>query len=310
MSSNRQKSRAEAMPIRSTSQIKEDDSKSLFINLIKPWMVVSWIEKDFGIDAIIEITKPIALSGNQIVTGKRISLQLKSSTQDKFDKQTFSLSIKKEKINYWMQSFEPVLLAYTDLNKSIAYYRWINEDLIQELFDNNGDWMAQESVSIKFDDSLQVNKKSLNIIEKYALTWRRSTRNLISSGSYFAYSNAAYEYAEKVKDICSIYMVQSLQDDVKELSKSISSSIFTISIFGLSRAGKSTLINALLEQDISPVGKLPTTGIPITILPKDENKAFITLKENGKIIEGNISSEFLAEYSSQDKPFPPHLYFS
>jgi GTP-binding protein EngB required for normal cell division len=69
----------------------------------------------------------------------------------------------------------------------------------------------------------------------------------------------------------------------------------------LSRAGKSTLINALLEQDISPVGKLPTTGIPITILPKDENKVFITLKENGKIIEGKTSSDFLAEYSAQDK---------
>jgi hypothetical protein len=210
MPSKRQKSRSEAMPIRSSSQIKEDDSKSLFIDMIKPWMVISWTEKDFGIDAIIEITKPIALSGNQIVTGKRISVQLKSSTQDKFNKQTFSLSIKKEKINYWMQSFEPVLLVYIDLNKYIAYYRWIDENLIPELFNYNGDWMAQDSVSIKFDDSLQVNKKSLNIIEKYALAWKRSTRNLISSGSYFEYSNAAYEYAKKVKEICSTYNVQSL----------------------------------------------------------------------------------------------------
>lgn len=299
--SKKQTTRAEAMPIRSTSQVKEDDSKIIFANLIKPWMVVSWMEKDFGIDAIIEITKPIASSKDQIVTGKRISVQLKSSTQAKFDKQTFSLSIKKEKINYWMQSFEPVLIVYIDLNTSVAYYRWIDEDLIQELFNNNGDWIAQESVSIKFDTSLQVNKKSLNDIEKYALSWKRSSRTLISSGSYFNYSNEAYEYAKKLKDLCSKYNVSSLRNEVEELTQSISSPIYTISIIGLSRAGKSTLINALLEQNISPVGRFPTTGIPITILPRDENKIFITLKDNNKIIEGNISSEFLAEYSTQDK---------
>lgn len=301
MPSKRQKTRPEAMPIRSTSQIKEDDSKIIFTNLIKPWMVVSWMEKDFGIDAIIEITKPIASSKDQIVTGKRISVQLKSSTQDKFDKQTFSLSIKKEKINYWMQSFEPVLIVYIDLNTTKAYYRWVDEELIHELFSNNGDWIAQDTVSIKFDDSLQLNSKSLNNIEKYALNWKRSTRTQISSGSYFSYSNEAYEYAKRVQKLCLNYSVGSLENEVTKLTRDISSPIYTISIIGLSRAGKSTLINALLEQNISPVGKLPTTGIPITILPREENKVFVTLKEKSKIIEGDISSDILAEYSAQDR---------
>jgi len=291
----------EALPIRSTSQIKEDDSKGVFTNLIKPWMVVSWIEKDYGIDATIEITKPIATSGNQIVTGKRVSVQLKSSTKNKFNKKTFSLSVEKKKINYWMQSFEPVILVYIDLNTSIAYYRWIDESLIQELYERDGDWIAHDSVSIKFDKTLQVDAKSLNKIERYVLAWKRPARTLLTPGNYFNFSNDAHEYAKKLIELCNKYDVQALRNELKDLSKSVSSSIYTIAIIGLSRGGKSTLINALLERDISPMGKLPTTGVPITIFPKDENRAFVTLKEKNKVIEGDASSDFLAEYSAQDK---------
>ncbi len=300
MTTSRKKN-MEALPIRSTSQIKEDDSKGIFTNLIKPWMVVSWIEKDFGIDATIEITKPIATSGNQIVTGKKFSLQLKSSTKNKFNNQTFSLSIKKEKINYWMQSFEPVILVYIDLNTSIAYYRWIDESLVQELFESNGDWIANDSVSIKFNKALQVNSKSLNKIEKYVLAWKRPSQTLITPGNFFNFSRQAHDYADKLNEICKKYNIQSLSKEIADLSKSVSSSIYTISIVGLSRGGKSTLINALLERNISPMGKLPTTGVPITFFPKNENKAFVTLRGKNKIITGDANSKFLSEYSAQDK---------
>lgn len=299
--SKKKNNNPEALPIRSTSQIKEDDSKDILTNLIKPWMVVSWIEKDFGVDATIEITKPIASSGNQIVTGKKFSMQLKSSTKNKFNNRTFSLSIRKEKINYWMQSFEPVIIVYVDLNTSIAYYRWIDESLIQELFESNGDWIANDSVSIKFVKTLQVNANSLNEIEKYVLAWRRPSKTLLTPGNFFDFSRHAYEYANELKEVCSKYKIKSLSKEIADLSKNVSSSIYTISIIGLSRGGKSTLINALLERNISPMGKLPTTGVPITFFPKNENKAYVTLKEKNKVITGDANCDFLAEYSAQDK---------
>ena len=299
MSTNK-KSNIKSLPIRSSSQIKEDDSKAIFINLIKPWMVVSWLEKDYGIDGIIEITKPIAYSQNQIVTGKRFSTQLKSSTSDKFDKKTFSVSVSKEKINYWYQSFEPVIIVLIDLKTTVAYYRWINDELINELYENSEDWIANQTVSIKFDKKKTISSKSLSELEKYVLSWKKPNKTLLTPGNYFQFSEEAYKYVNQLKELHKQYNITVLQNELNDLAKDVVSSIYTIAIIGLSRVGKSTLINSLLEKDISPMGKLPTTGIPITIFPKNENKAIVTFKDN-TVIEGNADSKFLAEYSAQDK---------
>lgn len=122
MSKKKKTSRAEPLPIRSLSQIKEDDSRLIFENTIKPWMICSWIQRDFGIDSIVEITKPLSSSRNQIITGKRFSLQIKSSDTTDFDKQHFSLSVPKEKINYWFGAIEPVLIVNIDLDSESCFF--------------------------------------------------------------------------------------------------------------------------------------------------------------------------------------------
>jgi GTPase SAR1 family protein len=296
----RKKQLKEALPVRDVNHIKEDDSKILFMQLIKPWMVMSWIERDYGIDAIVGMTKPIARSQQQIVTGKRFSVQLKSSTENDFDKKSFSLSIPIAKINYWMQSFEPVLLVYVDLNNSAAYYRWIDEELILQLFIINENWIGQQSVSIKFDKNLTLTPKSLNVIEDYVLKWKRSSQTLLTPGNYFKFSNDAHQYSLMIKELCQQFGMNFLDPEIEELSKDVSNSIFTIAIIGLSRVGKSTLINALLQKDVSPVGLLPTTGIPFTIFPRDKNETIVTFKD-GTTRTGDVSSDFLREYIAQDK---------
>lgn len=76
------------LPVRLSTHIKESDSREIFTSLIKPWIIKSWIpnDVDYGIDAIIEIIHPQSTSGNQLVSGKRISVQLKSSDSAQFDK--------------------------------------------------------------------------------------------------------------------------------------------------------------------------------------------------------------------------------
>ena len=60
-------------------------------------------------------------------------------------------------------------------------------------------------------------------------------------------------------------------------------SVLTIAIAGKVKAGKSSLLNALLEQDLAPVGELPTTATINTFYygkPDDPNKPILCLYRN------------------------------
>jgi len=63
--------KTEPLPVRTLSQQKEDQSRPIFEAAIRPWMISAYVKQDFGIDAIVEITKAIVDSADQIVTGKR-----------------------------------------------------------------------------------------------------------------------------------------------------------------------------------------------------------------------------------------------
>ena len=89
------------LPIRHENHISEDESRMIFENAIKPWMVCNWNQRDYGIDAMVEITTTIAASRSQLVTGKRFSMQLKSSRSLIFTNGITSLSVERINIDYW-----------------------------------------------------------------------------------------------------------------------------------------------------------------------------------------------------------------
>lgn len=194
----------EPLPLRPSSHIKEDDSKSIFMDAITPWMFQGATNREYGIDGFVEITQAPSYSEDQIVTGKRFSIQLKSSKSSKFRKDFFSLSIDVQKINYWRNSIEPIMLVYVDLNSEVCYYRWIDDNLVQELNNKNPNWIAQQTISIRFVKNKTINAKSLIDIQKYVHAWKRPSKTVLNAGSYFKYSNEA------------TLLINSLSDSVKE----------------------------------------------------------------------------------------------
>jgi len=291
---------SKSLPIRSSSQIKEDESRLIFEKSIRPWMISSWMLRDFGIDAVVEITKPMSNSTDQIVTGKRFSVQLKSSDSEKFDYETFSLVVPKEKITYWYGAIEPVLLIFIDLKNELCFFKWIDPNLIKDLFQKNENWIAQQTVSVKFDRNILLDAKRLLEIEKYVIHWKRPAATILTPGNYFKYSTEAKKYFDSLCASMSKFNIKFLHKEAKELKEKAQQVIYTIAVVGPSRAGKSTLINCLLQKEISPVGMLPTTGIPITVFPKDEDKTIILFK-GGKELVGTIDNDFIRQYTSQDE---------
>ncbi len=253
--------------------------------------------KDYGVDVSVEITRALPDS-SQILSGKRISVQLKSSSTDKFDKANLSLSIPKNQIIYWSKNFEPFLLVYIDLKTECCYYRWIDEQLISELNTINRNWLAQSTVSIRFDKNLVITSSSLIDIERYVLNFKRNPKSILTPGNYFKFSQEAKNYIDEFYKKSLQFNINPLPKELNTLKNSTIDPIFTIAVAGPTKAGKSTLINCILDNEILPIGRLPTTGIPISIYPSTENKCTITFTNNSNI-KGEANVNFISKYTTQ-----------
>ena len=262
-------------------------------------MVCSWNEKDYGIDAIVEITNTISESHTHVVSGKRFSLQLKSSSSIAFNDGSCSHTVEKTKIIYWYGSIEPVLVVYVDVKTEKCYYLWIDEMLIEDLYNRNKNWISQETITLRFKDAQWLDRAAMNKLENYVLHWKRPAKTILTPGKYFQYNSDLRNSIQQLSVISDQYGVDVLAGQIKDTKKQIGRTIYTIAIVGPSRVGKSTLINCLLQREISPVGVLPTTGIPITIYPRSVDKSEILFKDKTKK-EGPVDHTFLKQYTSQE----------
>jgi len=294
------KKKKEILPIISSSHIKEDESKVLFAKAIKPWLIINWFTKDYGVDANIEISNFFTNSEEQIATGKRFSLQLKSSTTITEIKGAFSIPIPRDKIIYWYNSSEALMLAFADLVSKKVCYRWIDEHFIQELHQQNPNWLSQETITISFPTDQIISSKELNKIKKYVFGWKRPAKTILTPGNYFKFSKQAAEISKKLMASVQENKIDFLNDEANDIISELPKSIYTITVVGLNRAGKSTLINTLLHKKVSPVDVLPTTGIPISFYPSDENKTTVLFSDK-EPIEGGVDDKFLNEYTSQQQ---------
>lgn len=296
----KRKKSSEVMPIVSMAHQQEDGSRIIFQQKIRPWMIINWFQRDYGIDANVEIQRSIADNTKQIATGKRFSMQLKSSGRTIVNRSTFSFTVDRDKIAYWFGSLEPVMLAYVDLNEEKVYYIWIDEDFIQNLHLQNQNWLAQDTISVHFLTERQINSSELKIIEKYVLNFKRPSRTIMTPGNYFRYSQEVKTIVEVLRETVSKFQINYLDKDLEVISKDCEKSIYTIAVVGPSRVGKSTLINSLCNKEISPVGILPTTGIPISIYPFNENKTTVIFKD-GRTKTGPVDATFLNIYTTQNE---------
>ncbi|MHC5831381.1 MAG: dynamin family protein, partial [Nostoc sp.] len=70
-------------------------------------------------------------------------------------------------------------------------------------------------------------------------------------------------------------------EEVKEISQKIQSQRFRISVLGEFSQGKSTLLNALLGEEIQPVRVIPCTGM-VTVLKYGTEKRVICRYKDGR----------------------------
>ncbi|MGA9855365.1 MAG: dynamin family protein [Gammaproteobacteria bacterium] len=124
-----------------------------------------------------------------------------------------------------------------------------------------------------------------------------TTPSVVSLG----FAEAREKALALLPELKSIVAGQSGMDSsaIDSLLESVKAPLFTVAVTGPSRAGKSTLINAMLRADVSPVGSLPTTGLPCLYQPGVRDRLKVILKD-GQVKEEPRTIEKMREWVTQD----------
>jgi hypothetical protein len=137
-----------AMPTVTAARVLEDKSRRIFGDIVSPWLVTDWTQHDYGIDAIVEITRARTAGGNLDATGKRFAVQLKATEEGPTVQDFLSVRVRPEQIRYWLESTEPVLLVLCYVPTRAVFWRWIDHVVVGELNQRDPAWIGQETVSV------------------------------------------------------------------------------------------------------------------------------------------------------------------
>jgi GTPase SAR1 family protein len=286
--------------MRVSSHINEDRSKRNFEEIIEPWYVASWISKDYGIDALVEITTQSNFKNDSFRNeSKFFGVQLKSTESIKIFEKNIHFSISTNKIIQWYNSNLPVLFVINDLVNKAFFYIWIDENLITEL-NKESSWTSQKSKTLLIPKTNTLVRGQLETIREYVFNSKSSTKKLILPETYFEIKNSCLERISNLEKITEPFNFETNEYGSPELYKKLEESIYRIAISGPSRVGKSSLINALLKKELSPVGFFQTTGVPIQIISNKKEKLIIHYLDNRKE-EYPLKANIIQKFASQDE---------
>lgn len=252
------------LPTVTAEKILENMSRAIFIEAVSPWLVSDWSQHDYGIDAIVELTA-IRSSGNYDATGKRFAVQLKSTEEDLRSGETVSVRVGTEKIRYWVESTEPVLVVLCHVPSRRVLWRWADSALVDELNMRDPSWIGQESVSINVRTASIMSDTAKREIAAHVVAHRPSARRVLPPGRYAAFHAALAKLAAELSARARSAGFESVIKRLADLETSIRTSTYVVALTGPARAGKSTLLNALVGRDVSPMGRLPTTAVSLLV---------------------------------------------
>lgn len=286
-------------PKRVSAHIKEDKSKREFEEIIQPFFVPGWSQRDYGIDSIVEITSNVDGEGSVELESKCFFVQLKSTDEIIVVNKMISYSVPVKKILYWYNYNLPVAFVLYNIPTNTFYYTWINDSLIADLDTTNPKWSSQKSTSIKIPLKNNFQKSTTDELKNYVAKWKVPMRRTLLPGQYFELKNRSLELLEKYKEITNPFNFSSTIEGIKNLEIDTDQSIYRIALTGLSRVGKSSLINAILKKKVSPTGFFQTTGVPIQIIPGNEEKINIYFHDKPTITLP-FKLDSIKQYASQD----------
>jgi GTPase SAR1 family protein len=101
----------------------------------------------------------------------------------------------------------------------------------------------------------------------------------LSPTQFFELQGRVGELLHRVEDLGRASGVDSVKLLVAGVKRDLKVTEYTVAVVGPQRVGKSTLVNALLGENISPVADFPTTAVPLLFTPGDKPSATILFED-------------------------------
>jgi GTPase Era involved in 16S rRNA processing len=280
------------------SYYKEKESLREFSKGITPWACTRFEGTDFGVDFIVEIIVPTDFEQYR-PESKYFLVQIKSSTRLTQTKDHINFTVEVKKIFQWLRANLPVIFVLYDLNEKKLFYLWINDDLVSYLDKHHPNWGNQNTVTVKIPKKQEITKQEMSEIATYVDNWRMIANKFLEPGTYFNLKNRVGILVESFDNVVNGFNFQSTKKAIEQHKSDLELSIYKIALSGLSRVGKSSLINALLKKKVSPVDIWQTTGVPIQILPGKEDHVEINFLENKPTIKSAFDLKLVEKFASQ-----------
>lgn len=286
------------LPIVLHSMSTESRARTIFHAAVDPWMTTGWTQHDYGIDAMVEIRVDRAGGPDGYASGKRFAVQLKGTEQAiKGDK--FAVDVSPGQIGYWLENTEYVMFAVVHVPDRQVYWRWIDDELVSELSARSPSWFGQQTVSIPVSTSKKLDAAGLREVEKAVFGQRRTARRVFRPGDYFRLHQEATAISKSLIEQAQRAGIESVKQRLVDTQVALRNCTYVIAIAGPSRVGKSTLLNALLRRNVSPIGRFPTTAVALMALAAEKDQTEIEFHD-GKRVTGPATAEFIADYAHQD----------
>jgi GTPase SAR1 family protein len=292
-------SRGASLPTLTRQKANENESRPRFELAIKPWLFQD-SRHDNGIDGEVEITRSRDGSANHDVTGKRFLVQLKSTDGEISADKPVPARIKAMHVRYWSESNLPVLLTRCHLPTGRFYWRWVDETFLAELTQRDPGWIGRDELTVHLPADSSLGQAALVQIEAFVSKYRRTARRVLAAGAYISLQERTFAVREILATLATEADVAVTVKRLADLRESLTRCTYVIALAGPARAGKSTLMNALLGRAISPVGRLPTTAVPVMVVAGSADEAEIAFHE-GPSSKGPATDAFLAEFATQEK---------
>jgi GTPase Era involved in 16S rRNA processing len=291
---------APTLPVVTPESVLQARSRTILEEVVSPWPATQWTTHDYGMDAVVEILKARDDGkAGHFNTGRRIGVQLKASASGIVGEHV-AVQVLVRTLRYWLASHDPFALVFCDVPTKRLFYRWVDDELIAELGGREASWFTRESVTIHIPGGSVLSSERLDELDREARHVVVHRHRVLAAGTYDRLLDEANSVMAGILKTAQDAGFESVVALLASAEARVKTATYVVALAGRMRAGKSTLFNALIRREVSPVGRRPTTAVPVLATAGASDQATVAFIDGpARVIAA--TSEALAEYATQEQ---------
>jgi GTPase SAR1 family protein len=177
---------------------------------------------------------------------------------------------------------------------------WIDEHLLHSVSAQSPNWYRQKTVNLPLANGFYLDDHAKRRIDYFVNGFVRRPFTVLRPAQFIELLGRSEFLASSLAERALVLGATSVATRMKELHVNLGRATFRVAVVGPTRAGKSTLINALLQRtdELLPTGDDRTTAVPIVVGPGEFDEVEVT-RADGSVQQYPATREALAMLADQ-----------